>query len=67
MFDCILLKLFYRSFSFSSSIFGCSSLAVVGSLGFTGVMLFFVMLCSYLVYSSFPLIGMVGAVCDSVD
>ena len=35
---------------------------------FTGVVLLFVVLvCSYLVYPSFPLIGVVGAVCDSGD
>ena len=33
----ILLKLFFRSFSSASSIFGCSGFAVVGSLGFSGV------------------------------
>ena len=38
----ILLKLLFRLFSFASSIFSCSSLVVVGSLGFNGLMLLFV-------------------------
>ena len=39
----ILLKLFFRSFSSASSMFGCSSLGVVGLINFTSVVVFLVM------------------------
>ena len=44
----ILLRLFFRSFSSGSFIFGCSGLAFVGSLGFTGIVLLFVVLHVFL-------------------
>ena len=56
-------EVIFKSFSSALSIFGSSSLAIVGSLDFTGVVLFlWCCVCSYPVYSSFLLIVVVGAV-----
>ena len=53
-------KAIFRSFSSASSLLGCSSLANLDPLVFAGVMLLVVVLS---VYSSFPLIDVVGVVC----
>ena len=44
----ILLNLLFRTFFSASSVFGCSGLGVVGSLDFTCVVLFFVVLYVFL-------------------
>ena len=51
------LEVIFRSFSSALSIFGCSSLGVVGSLGFTGVVLFFVVFCPFLLIFSSNMCG----------